>query len=240
LSESVVILKTGSTFPDLARRYGDFEHWVAAGLALPTDRARVVDPHRGDRLPEPLSIGAVVLTGSHDMVTESPQGIEITSNWLRNLVERHVPVLGICYGHQLLAHALGGKIGYHPGGLDVGTVTVRCLPDGVHDPLFGTMPPSFPAYVSHAQSVHELPPGAVRLAESDFEPNQAFRVAGCAWGVQFHPEFSEPAIRYYIAKQRERLTGQGLDVDRLIEAVRSSPADRLLQQFGRLSTSARL
>jgi GMP synthase (glutamine-hydrolysing) len=73
------------------------------------------------------------------------------------------------------------------------------------------------------------------LAETEFEPNQVFRVGDLVWGVQFHPEFSEPVIRYYIAKQRLRLAEQGQDADQLIQAVLPSPAGRLLKQFGRLT-----
>lgn len=230
----VVILKTGSTFSDLALKYGDFEHWVEDGLALPEGSTRVIDSRSGDGLPDPISVTAVVITGSHDMVTEAPRGIQRASDWLNALVTHQVPVLGICYGHQLLAHALGGEVGDHPQGVDVGTTTIRCLPEGRKDPLLGAMPSTFPAYVTHAQSVLKLPLGAVRLAETAFEPNQAFRVGDRAWGVQFHPEFSEPVIRYYIAKQRDRLAEQGEDADRLIQSVVSSPAGRLLKRFGRL------
>jgi GMP synthase (glutamine-hydrolysing) len=235
MSQSVVIVKTGSTFPELRRDYGDFEQWVEDGLALPRGSTRVVDSRENDGLPDPASATAVVLTGSHDMVTERPRGFESVNAWLKDLVEQGVPVLGICYGHQLLAHALGGEVGFHPKGLDVGTVSVRCLPEGRQDPLLRSLPPAFPAYVTHAQSVLRLPPGAVRLAETDFEPNQAFRIGERAWGVQFHPEFSEPVIRYYIAMQRDRLAEQGLDTNQLIESVRPSPANRLLKAFGKLS-----
>ena len=234
MPRSVVILKTGSTFPDLARKYGDFEHWVENGLALTDGSTYVVDSRNADVLPDPRSVTATVITGSHDMVTEVSQGIESTSVWLRDLVAERVPILGICYGHQLLAHALGGEVGYHPQGLDVGTATVRCLPAGREDPLLSALPPTFPAYVTHAQSVLKLPPGAVRLAETEFEPNQAFRVGDLTWGVQFHPEFSAPVLRYYIAKQSERLADQGQDADQLIQAVLPSPAGRLLERFGEL------
>jgi hypothetical protein len=69
-------------------------------------------------------------------------------------------------------------------------------------------------------------------------PNQAFRVGDCVWGVQFHPEFSEPVVRFYIAKQRDRLAEQGVDAAEITKAVVPSPAGRLLKQFGRLVQSA--
>ena len=76
------------------------------------------------------ALAAVVVTGAHDMVPEHALWSETASAWLRELVGRQVPTLGICYGHQLLAHALGGEVGYHPRGSEVGTVSVTLLPAG--------------------------------------------------------------------------------------------------------------
>jgi GMP synthase (glutamine-hydrolysing) len=234
MQRTLVILKTGSTFPDLVEQHGDFEDWVAEGLALANESVSVFDAQGPNPLPNPDALAAVVVTGAHDMVTEHALWSETASAWLRELVGRQVPTLGICYGHQLLAHALGGEVGYHPRGSEVGTVSVTLLPAGRKDALLGAMPRTFPAYATHAQSVLELPSGAVRLAESEFERNHAFRVGECVWGVQFHPEFSEPVIRHYVDRQRDLLAKQGQTAEQLIEAIEPSPAGRILQQFGQL------
>jgi GMP synthase (glutamine-hydrolysing) len=234
MNRTLFVLKTGSTFPDLAEAHGDFDDWVVDGLGLTSESVSVFDAQGPDPFPDPDVVAAVVVTGAHDMVTEQAPWSETASAWLRDLVERQVPTLGICYGHQLLAHALGGEVGYHPQGSEVGTVSISLLPAGRKDTLLASLPPTFPAYATHAQSVLRLPSDAVRLAKSEFDPNHAFRVGDCAWGVQFHPEYSEAVIREYIDRQRELLAKQGQIAEQLIEEIEPSPAGRILQRFGQL------
>ena len=79
---------------------------------------------RGEALPDPRSVRAVVVTGSAAMVTSREPWSERTAAWLCETVEVKTPVLGICYGHQLLAHALGGRVEDNPQGRHIGTVDV--------------------------------------------------------------------------------------------------------------------
>jgi GMP synthase (glutamine-hydrolysing) len=232
-----VILKTGSTFSDLALRCGDFEDWVATGITVPKDRMLVIDAQSTAELP--LSPEAVIITGAHEMVTDRDSWIERAANWLHSIFKSNVPIFGICFGHQLLARALGGEVGDHPQGREVGMVSIRCLPEARNDPLMSGMPSSFPAYATHTQSVLTLPPGATRLAGSAFDPNHAVRFGERQWGVQFHPEFSESVIRYYIDGQRDELLKQGQDADRLIGAVGPSPSSSVMERFAQLAFGPR-
>jgi hypothetical protein len=104
------------------------------------------------------------------MVSDYEDWSVSTASWLRAAIARDMPVLGICYGHQLLADALGGQVAYHPQGPEAGVVDVQLLPEAAQDPIFADLPPSFPAAVIHWQSVSTLPPGAVRLAANDLNP----------------------------------------------------------------------
>jgi GMP synthase (glutamine-hydrolysing) len=121
----MLIIKTGATLPTMAARRGDFEDWILAGLGTDVDRTMVVDVYNGDILPAYCDVCGAVITGSNAMVTDHHDWSERTAAWLRGAVERDIPTLGICYGHQLLAYALGGEVSDNPNGLEVGTVEVH-------------------------------------------------------------------------------------------------------------------
>ncbi|WP_374261147.1 glutamine amidotransferase [Zoogloea sp.] len=228
----LLIVKLGDYTPVLAARPGDFESWISAGLGdVPV---RVVDPRCGEALPAACEVAAVVVTGSPSMVTDREAWSEATARWLARRVAEGVPVLGICYGHQLLAHALGGEAAWHPKGMEIGTVSVRKSAAAWDDPLFADLPEVFPAHVVHSQTARRLPPGAECLASSDFEPHHAFRVGEAAWGVQFHPEFDAVAMKSYIAQLSGALRKGGADPDQLAAAVTEThAATSVLRRFAR-------
>jgi GMP synthase (glutamine-hydrolysing) len=231
----LVIVKLGDTFEALRAQRGDFEHWIADGLDTHALPLLVVDPRRGDALPDPAEVSGAVVTGSHAMVSHREPWSETTAAWLAQLVARDTPVLGICYGHQLLAHALGGEAGDHPQGAEVGTVTVTLDNAAATDQLLHGLPAQFPAHAVHWQSALRLPEGAVRLAGNDHEPVHAFRAGAHAWGVQFHPEFDADVMRGYIDQLAGDLARAGTDPAALREhVVPTDAAAGLLGRFARI------
>ncbi len=233
--KALLILKTGSTLPALAARKGDFEHWIMAGLALPAARMHVLDVRQNGSLPAYDTIGGVVITGSHAMVTERAPWSERLAAWLPGLVARRIPTLGICYGHQLLAYALGGQVGDNPRGPEYGTVSLELHPAAKTDALLGGLAQSAAAQVSHFQSVLTLPPQATLLASSAGDPHQAFSIGDCAWGVQFHPEFDQDIVTTYIHEFAETLQAHGVDPQARRVACRETPQSAdLLARFGAL------
>lgn len=230
----VAILKTGTTYPAIREKAGDFEDWFVRGLSPELDLT-VVNVVQGDSPDNPEDWDGIVVTGSPAMVSERADWSEATARWLARAVDKKVPVLGVCYGHQLLAHALGGEVGYHPEGRETGTWTINLLPAAQSDALFAGLPASFKAQLTHKQSVLGLPAGATLLGRSEFEPHQAFRVGDCAWGVQFHPEFSDAIMKAYLEVQAPDLTAEKLDPKALLAAVEPAPlASSLLQRFSEL------
>jgi GMP synthase (glutamine-hydrolysing) len=233
-----LIVKTGGTLPELRARRGDYEEWIAAGMGLAREEVDVVVVAEGEPLPTPETTAGVVVTGSSAFVSERESWSERTGEWLVRALDHGTPVLGICYGHQLLAHALGGKVGRNPRGREIGTVEVRRLAPAQRDPLLGSWGAAEPAHVTHVESVLALPEGAVRLAESDLDPVQAFRVGERAWGVQFHPEFDADTVRAYLAARTEKVRAEGLDPEALDAAIRETPvAARILRRFAELIRS---
>lgn len=231
-----VILQTGSPVASM-RRHGSFAHWIRVAAGLGDDDAVVVDVagpdgSGGEELPTREGFAGVIVTGSGAMVTDLLPWSETSGAWLRDAAHAGLPLLGICYGHQLLAHALGGQVGYNPAGREMGTVDIDLLPEAGNDPLFAGFPSRFAVQATHMQAVLALPDGAQRLATSKQDAASAFRWGTSAWGVQFHPEFSTTHMRGYIQARRDALTQEGSDAAAMHRSVRATPhARQLLRRF---------
>ncbi|MDB9968519.1 gamma-glutamyl-gamma-aminobutyrate hydrolase family protein, partial [Gammaproteobacteria bacterium] len=155
--------------------------------------------------------------------------------YLRLLHLQQKPILGVCYGHQLLAWAFGGVVGFHPNGREIGTIDVELTLEGTSDVLFVKMSKQFSAQASHQQSVLSLPDEAVLLAKNSFDAHHAFRLGSSTRGVQFHPEFSAHVMSSYICERRDDIAREGLNVKELLARVDATPvSESLLQQFSAL------
>jgi len=230
--DPLLIVKTGTTFASLAGEYGDFEDWISAGMGLDQNRVTVIAVFEGEALPDPKRFAGVVVTGSSAMVSHRETWSESAAEWLRDAVRCTTPVLGICYGHQLLAHALGGRVGPNPRGRQIGTVRVQLAEKAQDDLLLTGFGGSLRAHTTHTEAVLELPDAAVRLGSSKRDPNTAFRFGTAAWGVQFHPEFDAHVMRRYIAERRELLLAEEFDVGDRLAAVEECPdAATVLRRF---------
>lgn len=229
----IVILKTGSTHPVIQQTFGDFEQWFRDRLENGR-HAVVVDVTQEEPRGRPDQWAGIIVTGSPAMVTAREPWSEQTAAWLRTAVEQEVPILGVCYGHQLLAHALGGEVGFRTQGRESGTFEIVCTDEVRKDPIWANAPSSFSVHLTHAQSVLKLPTEAVLLAHSQDEPHQAFRVGPNAWGVQFHPEFTDKVMTAYLESQAASLAEEGQDVQQLFRNVRPAPeAVNLIRRFER-------
>ncbi len=244
--KKTVIVKTGDTFPDVVKAHGDFEQLIASGLGLGSQDLLVVNvtensaeisgPH--ENMPDLAAVNGVVISGSHAMVTQDLDWSLALEAWVRELIETGIPLLGICYGHQLIARAMGGTVDFHPRGLEIGTVGVTCLDEAFADPLFKDLPPCFKAHAFHSQSVIHLPSSAVVLARNDFEPHHAFRIGTAAWGVQFHPEADKGVTQGYIENLAGDVRLSGQDPDVLIRDLDHTPhASSILKAFGEFARS---
>jgi GMP synthase (glutamine-hydrolysing) len=232
---TLLIVKLGSTYPWLSTRIGDFDDWIIEGLQGSTGEIIVVSPPLGQQLPASSDIAGIILTGSHAMATTREPWSENTAIWIVDALRRNKPILGICYGHQLLAHAAGGIVGYNEQGKKFGIAEVTLVQEAEEDPLFQLLPSRFPAHVCHSQVVLALPERAILLAASGHDPHLAFRIGSNAWGVQFHPEFSPAASRAYIEHHADELRSEGENPEEMLRAVRSTPeAGSILRRFREL------
>lgn len=232
-TKPLLVLFTGTTVPLVKERFGDFDaHFQHSIGDAWTGPWATVDAREGDVvLPDPASLAGVIVTGSSSSVTqraETPWMLRLEP-WLRTAVESKLPLLGVCFGHQILASALGGEVRKNPRGRHIGTFSVRKLVD---DPLFEGVPESFHVNVSHQDHVAVPPPNVRALVTADHDEVHAFAAGDHARAVQFHPEFREEIIRDYIGVRREILKNEGLDADALLSKVIDPPhAKTILRNF---------
>jgi GMP synthase (glutamine-hydrolysing) len=233
LSKQILIIKAGSKLPSLESYAGDFEHWIMRGMGREEHEFKILQPALSASYPVIEQIKGIVITGSGAMVTEHSEWIERCAKWLHGVSQLAIPILGICFGHQLLAYALGGRVDDNPAGVEVGTKGLQVMPAAKDDYLFSGLS-ELAVQTSHKQSVLDLPAEAVCLATTAMDSHHAFRYQQCVWGVQFHPEFNaeitQHYIHYYAAKNL-------LDVeeDLLIKTCQETQqAASLLKRFSKL------
>ena len=221
------ILKVGSTFAPTKEHYGDFDLWVARFFRSKKVKIRVVNLCTVESLPKISTASGFIITGSHAMVTDEPVWSLRLEAYVREVAKTQALLLGICYGHQLIAKALGGRSGFNPKGKEIGTKQIRKLKYGYKDPLLKGIPAAFEAYETHSQTVLKMPKGAKLLVKGRGDNHQAVRYRENIWGVQFHPEFDVNIMREYIIHGHKDQT--------ILEGVKRCDVSSLvLKNFGKL------
>ncbi|AQV96627.1 GMP synthase [Cupriavidus necator] len=231
-SNPLLFIQAGTPPEDIREREGDLPDWFRRALGPKADALEVIRVFEGEPLPSPGSHRAAIITGSWSMVTERLDWSEATAHWIRQAMGIGMPLFGVCYGHQLMAHALGGQVGYHPAGLEVGCQEIEVLPAAASDPLADLLPSRFAAHLTHLQTVLTPPPGAVVLARSSHDPHQIVRYGPHAISTQFHPEFT-PSISAACVKRRvDMLRSEGRDPEAMLNDLRETPIPQdLLRRF---------
>ena len=228
----LIIVQTGTAAEPLRAAHGDYPDWFqqSLGFTMPVVRA-----HQGEELAaalERLKPAGVLVTGSPLSVTENAPWMRQLGDDLLRLGARGTPVLGICFGHQLLARAAGGEVIVNPRGREIGTVRVQLTPQGRKDPLFRFCASGeFETQATHVDAVDPLPRGAVLLASNENSAVQAFRLSEMVAAVQFHPELSAAAMKDLICSRRDKLEAEGRDVGAILAAVHETPAAQILRAF---------
>lgn len=230
--KDLYIFKVGETFENTKDQLGDFDDWVRNCVTRKDLTIKTIDILTGDPLPSLSSTMGVVITGSHAMVTEELPWSVAVEAWIREATKHSIGILGICYGHQLIGKALGGKSDFNPKGKEIGTVTVFINSKVKEDPIFKDTPATFNANVTHSQSVLILPEGAEVLGYNSHDDHQIVRYGRRIWGVQFHPEFDVQIINAYIEAQKKELIQLGLSPKKLLENVTETTyANSIIDQF---------
>lgn len=166
--------------------------------------------HAGDRVPADFdNVDAVVSLGGPQNVGEEHAFMEREYAYLKAAHERQLPLVGICLGAQMIAHALGGQV-TKMASPEVGFPAMNILPAGQTDTILGGVAWKSPQFQAHAYEVSKLPTGASVLASSDKCKVQVYRVGMRTYGFQCHPECDQPMARAIALDAPECLHGAGL------------------------------
>lgn len=165
-----------------------------------------IDVIGGAPLPSPGDHDAYLITGSRHAAYDDLPWIAPLGSLVRDLVDAEVPVVGVCFGHQLIAHALDGEVARADAGWGVGVHEARVVTDR---PWMAPPAEHFRLIVSHQDQVVRLPADAILIATSDHAPVAAFEV-GSALGFQGHPEFHPAYASALMAARRDRIPAHAI------------------------------
>lgn len=176
---------------------------------------------------------AMVIGGSKYSVFEDVPNQDALIAVLKEARARRVPVLGCCYGAQLIAHAFGGEVIRDEANEEVGSFVIRASEDAWTDMLFADAPDEFYAQCAHHDHIAKLPAGAMLLASSDKCAVQAFSIPGTdIYAFQFHPERNAADFNEILTR---KLTDHGATESKFAAALaslRESPeAEAMLRKF---------
>lgn len=149
-------------------------------------------------MPNPTPYQAILLLGGpqHVYADQYLPYLAQEKMLLRQAVAENIPILGICLGGQLLASALGAEVRRNHT-TEIGFFQIPLTAEGSQDPLFAGLPGAQFAFHWH-EDVFELPSGAIRLAQNEDAPNQAFRYGEHAYGLQFHIELNTKLLNIWL------------------------------------------
>ena len=197
------ILKVDSVRSEFQPDFGDYPDMFKRLLttADPAVRVSIFDAQHGE-LPAPDACDGFLITGSRDSVYDDLPWIPPLVALLGKLRERRVKLAGICFGHQLIAHFFGGRVGPADKGWAVGVHRVELVKD--HDWLDGDVS-GLSLLSSHKDQVLDLPPDAELYATNSFCPLAGFTVGDHTVTIQGHPEFRKEYARELMAFRRDLL-----------------------------------
>lgn len=210
-----------------------FGRWLGeAGCTL-----EVCRPYAGDALRDLTSYdGVLVLGGPQHAEDDSVAWFGPLKQQIRAAHAADVPVLGICLGHQLIASALGGRVGRNPRGQQLGLLDVGWTALAATDELFG--PVATPRRGVHWNDdiVTLLPAGATVLAQTAAGEHQGVRFGPRTWGVQLHPEVDAEVLRPWAVADSERHVARGIDQEAVLLSIQDA-ADELSEAWRPLALS---
>ena len=234
---SVGVLQCGEVPENLRESFIDYNEMIAQSL-------RTADPGLSCRtwrvfdgeIPSPDACDAWITTGSRYSVNDDNDWTHSFCDFVREVSQLERPFVGICYGMQMMAKALGGKVEFSEKGWGIGVATSSVC----RQPLWmGQGVDEVNLVVSHQEQVVELPDNATLIAGSDFCNHSIFSVGRHMLGIQGHPEFTADYSRALMESRRAIIPAERISegMDSLTKPVNGPLTFAWIAKFIRISLS---
>ncbi len=222
--KKISIIINGPGMEEVKSLYGQASDWVQNALSGYNVDVKVVKAYEMEEF-SPEVDDAWIITGSAYSVYDNFEWIDYLRKKLHQMDKLNKPVLGICFGHQLIADTFGGKVELNPKGWELGSCEVELTDAAFDNKLFFGLSSPLSVYQSHQDVVLSIPENSILMAKNRMGI-QSFVYNDCFYGVQFHPEFTKIVMEKYLDIRYEK----GI-IDNKPEVVESKNSHRILNNF---------
>lgn len=201
------ILKADIVKKELSPQFGEYPDMFENILHQADSELELVvyDVQKGHYPQDINEVDAYLITGSAASVYEDKQWIKDLMNFVKMLHKQKKKLIGVCFGHQLIAHALGGKTEASPKGWNIGVQEIPLTEAGKK---FTNSSNNFLLIHSHKDQVVQSAPGTTILAGTEFCPNAMFSIGDHIFSIQGHPEFQKEYARQLYNMRKEKFGAQ--------------------------------
>lgn len=205
MKRRIAILNNNTDRSAFAARFPDDGHKVVAALQplRPGWQFDVWQASSGSLPADPAAYQGFVLTGSVASVNDSQPWMQQLAALVRAVHAKRTPLVGLCFGHQMVAHALGGRVGPSPGGWRIGTALTNC---SLQLPFMQPYQSQLNLFAAHQEQVLEVPPTAQVVGGDAFTPAAALLLGEHIFTSQYHPELSRDFMRALLNECAEEWT----------------------------------
>lgn len=188
----------------------EYSQWFADALGISKDRIQTINA-TDEPLPDTIPQSGVIIGGSTHSVYENLPWIQRLKEFIRAMTEQQKPMLGVCFGHQAIVEALGGKVDKGEKGREFGTTEILLTGDGKNDPLFRGLPAKLKLATSHSDAAKALPQTQdVRtLANNQMYPYQSLSIGENVRTLQPHPEITCDILTTIAHVRKDALIKEG-------------------------------
>ena len=191
----LLIISAGPGIPEIKQKHGHAIDWISSFIDSSNIEIDVAHIYQNQNFNE-SDYDAWIITGSASSVIDNYDWIKLLKYKIIYAYDNSIPVLGICFGHQIISEALGGKVVKNEKGWELGSYKINFNKDGYNSPLFENVDFNDYFHFSHEDIVSELPSFALKLADNSMGL-QSFSIENQIFGVQYPPDLSRDLMHEY-------------------------------------------